>query len=180
MIANPIRVPGVELPQRAAPRMGEHNEALLREAGFDDAAIAKLRELGVIDADAGDAAWRGTRRRACRRALKRTRAAGAIRCGSPAATLPVTPLVQAAASAATIAPTVAAPACSPHLGVGPVAVGFYIAIVYLARDGFQPMGRGLVRRWGPIRTSQVSLAFCAVGVLLVGVPHWRRGAAGAR
>ena len=28
--------------------MGEHNEALLRDAGFDDAAIAKLRELGVI------------------------------------------------------------------------------------------------------------------------------------
>jgi crotonobetainyl-CoA:carnitine CoA-transferase CaiB-like acyl-CoA transferase len=48
MIASPIRVPGVELPARAAPRMGEHNEALLREAGFDAAAIAKLRELGVI------------------------------------------------------------------------------------------------------------------------------------
>jgi crotonobetainyl-CoA:carnitine CoA-transferase CaiB-like acyl-CoA transferase len=50
MIANPIRVAGVELPARAAPRMGEHNEALLREAGFDEAAIAKLRELGVISA----------------------------------------------------------------------------------------------------------------------------------
>jgi succinate---hydroxymethylglutarate CoA-transferase len=48
MIANPIRVPGVELPHRAAPRMGEHNEALLREAGFDAAAIAKLQALGVI------------------------------------------------------------------------------------------------------------------------------------
>ena len=48
MIANPIRIPGVALPARAAPRMGEHNEALLREAGFDDAAIAKLREIGVI------------------------------------------------------------------------------------------------------------------------------------
>jgi crotonobetainyl-CoA:carnitine CoA-transferase CaiB-like acyl-CoA transferase len=50
LIANPIRVPGVTLPQQAAPRMGEHNDALLREAGFDDAAIAKLRELGVIAA----------------------------------------------------------------------------------------------------------------------------------
>lgn len=50
MIANPIRVAGVELPQRAAPRMGEDNEALLREAGFDSAAIAKLRSLGVISA----------------------------------------------------------------------------------------------------------------------------------
>ena len=48
MIANPIRVSGVELPQRAAPRMGEHTEALLREAGFDAAAIAKLQQLGVI------------------------------------------------------------------------------------------------------------------------------------
>jgi crotonobetainyl-CoA:carnitine CoA-transferase CaiB-like acyl-CoA transferase len=48
MIANPIRVPGVELPHRAAPRMGEHNEALLAEAGFDAGAIRKLRELGVI------------------------------------------------------------------------------------------------------------------------------------
>jgi crotonobetainyl-CoA:carnitine CoA-transferase CaiB-like acyl-CoA transferase len=50
MIASPIRVAGVDLPARAAPRMGEHNEALLREAGFDAAAIAKLRELGVISA----------------------------------------------------------------------------------------------------------------------------------
>jgi len=41
-------VPGVGLPRRAAPRMGEHNEALLREAGFDAAQIRKLRELGVI------------------------------------------------------------------------------------------------------------------------------------
>jgi succinate--hydroxymethylglutarate CoA-transferase len=48
MIANPIRVGGVALPQRAAPRMGEHTDALLRHAGFDAAAIAKLRELGVI------------------------------------------------------------------------------------------------------------------------------------
>lgn len=48
MTANPIRVAGVTLPTRAAPRMGQHNVALLREAGFDDAAIDKLRALGVI------------------------------------------------------------------------------------------------------------------------------------
>ncbi len=48
LIANPVRVAGVELPHRAAPRMGEHTEALLREAGFDSAAIAKLAGLGVI------------------------------------------------------------------------------------------------------------------------------------
>ena len=50
MIANPIRLSGVSLPQRAAPRMGEHNEALLQEAGFDAAQIRKLRDLGVIAA----------------------------------------------------------------------------------------------------------------------------------
>jgi len=48
MIANPIRIDGVELPHRAAPRMGEHDDAMLGEAGFDAAAIARLRELGVI------------------------------------------------------------------------------------------------------------------------------------
>jgi succinate---hydroxymethylglutarate CoA-transferase len=48
MIANPIRVTGVTLPARAAPRMGEHNDALLAEAGFSALQIGKLRELGVI------------------------------------------------------------------------------------------------------------------------------------
>ena len=50
MIANPIRIDGVALPHRAAPRMGEHDDQMLREAGFDAAAIARLRELGVIAA----------------------------------------------------------------------------------------------------------------------------------
>jgi len=66
MIANPIRVSGVAPPSQAAPRMGEHTDSLLRDAGFDNAAIEKLRSLGVIDtpseaahpiaADAGHAA----------------------------------------------------------------------------------------------------------------------------
>jgi crotonobetainyl-CoA:carnitine CoA-transferase CaiB-like acyl-CoA transferase len=55
MVANPIRVPGVTLPRRAAPRMGADNDALLREAGFDDAAIARLRSLGVIAGGAPEA-----------------------------------------------------------------------------------------------------------------------------
>ncbi|MEJ8857102.1 CoA transferase [Variovorax robiniae] len=54
MIANPIRVPGVTLPHRAAPCMGQDNDALLREAGFDEAAIAKLRDLGVIAETRGE------------------------------------------------------------------------------------------------------------------------------
>ena len=48
MIANPIRVGGEALPHHAAPRMGEHNVALLREAGFSETDIARLHALGVI------------------------------------------------------------------------------------------------------------------------------------
>jgi succinate--hydroxymethylglutarate CoA-transferase len=50
MIAAPIRVPGVPAPTRAAPRMGAHTDALLREAGYTDARIAELRASGAIAA----------------------------------------------------------------------------------------------------------------------------------
>jgi succinate---hydroxymethylglutarate CoA-transferase len=48
MVVNPIRFEGVDLPHRAAPRMGEHDDAVLSAAGFDAEAIARLRSLGVI------------------------------------------------------------------------------------------------------------------------------------
>lgn len=35
-------------PRAGAPSMGEHSEAVLREAGFDDGVIARWREQGVI------------------------------------------------------------------------------------------------------------------------------------
>lgn len=34
--------------RRPAPRLGEHNDEILRENGFDDDAIRRLRELGVL------------------------------------------------------------------------------------------------------------------------------------
>jgi len=95
------------------------------------------------------------------------------------ATLPLTLLMQAAASAATIAPAVAAPALLASLRVGPVAVGLYVAAVYLAAMLSSQFGAALVRRWGPIRTSQVALALCAAGVALVGVPHLGAALVGA-
>lgn len=85
-------------------------------------------------------------------------------------TLPITLLVQAAASAAAIAPTVAAPALLAKLGVGPIAIGLYIATVYLTASISSQCGAALVKRWGPIRTSQLSLVLAAVGTLLVAVP----------
>jgi len=87
------------------------------------------------------------------------------------ATLPVTLLMQAASSAATIAPAVAAPVLLPALGLGTVAVGVFVATVYLAAMVSSQWAATLVQRWGPIRTSQVALAFSAAGVLLVSVPQ---------
>ena len=42
--ATPVRLRGEEAPLRPAPRLGEHGEAVLREAGLDDAEIAALAE----------------------------------------------------------------------------------------------------------------------------------------
>ena len=79
--------------------------------------------------------------------------------------------MQVAASAAAVAPAVAAPVLLPALGFGAVAVGVYIAVVYLAAMVSSLWGAALVRRWGPIRTSQVALGCGALGVLLGAVPH---------
>jgi crotonobetainyl-CoA:carnitine CoA-transferase CaiB-like acyl-CoA transferase len=48
LVANPIRLDGERLPARHAPRYGEHTEAVLRELGYDDAAIARLREVRIV------------------------------------------------------------------------------------------------------------------------------------
>ncbi|MBL8302624.1 MAG: hypothetical protein JNM26_07625, partial [Ideonella sp.] len=95
------------------------------------------------------------------------------------ATLPVTLLVQAASSAALLAPAVAAPRLLPPLGLGSVAIGLYIAVVYLAAMASSLFGTALVRRWGPIRSSQAALGVSAVGLLLVAVPHVGVALAGA-
>jgi len=36
------------VPPRLAPRVGEHSEQVLREAGYGESEIAALREAGVI------------------------------------------------------------------------------------------------------------------------------------
>lgn len=47
-IATPVRLVGEEAPRRPAPRLGEHGEAVLREAGLQDGEIATLRAGGVL------------------------------------------------------------------------------------------------------------------------------------
>lgn len=84
--------------------------------------------------------------------------------------LPITLLVQAASSAATLAPAVAAPGLLAALDASAVVVGVYIAIVYFGAMVSSQWGAALVRRWGPIRCSQASLAASAIGLALVAVP----------
>ena len=106
------------------------------------------------------------------------RAAAAGRL-STLATLPLTLLIQAAASAATIAPAVAAPALLLRLNAGAIAVGLFVALVYFAAMLSSQWGAALVRRWGPIRTSQIALAISALGLMLVAVPHVAVASVGA-
>ncbi len=95
------------------------------------------------------------------------------------ATLPVTLLIQSAASAALIAPTVAAPRLLEQLGAGPVVIGVYVSVVYLAAMLSSQWGATLVRRWGPIRTSQAALVASGLGVLLVATARPLPAALGA-
>lgn len=75
------------------------------------------------------------------------------------------------ASAANVAPVVAAPRLLDKLAIGPVGVGLYVALVYIGAMLAGQAGGALVRRWGPIRTSQVALVLCIAGLLLVSVPY---------
>jgi crotonobetainyl-CoA:carnitine CoA-transferase CaiB-like acyl-CoA transferase len=47
-VAAPIRCPGESVPANAAPGLGEHTQALLKQAGLSDQQIAFLREHAVI------------------------------------------------------------------------------------------------------------------------------------
>jgi len=95
------------------------------------------------------------------------------------ATLPITLLVQAAASAAIVAPAVASGSLPVAQRLGPVAVGVFIAIVYAAAMLSSQWAVAMVRRWGPIRTSQLALAVCAAGLPLTVLPHPVAAVAGA-
>ncbi|MBS0479391.1 MAG: CoA transferase, partial [Proteobacteria bacterium] len=48
VLANPIRLDGRRLPNRAAPKLGADSDSVLAEAGYDADEIAKLRAAGVV------------------------------------------------------------------------------------------------------------------------------------
>lgn len=48
MLASPIRVPGEEMPARAAPALGQHTDDVLREIGLTPEQIAEMRRRKII------------------------------------------------------------------------------------------------------------------------------------
>jgi MFS family permease len=95
------------------------------------------------------------------------------------AALPITTFVQAASSAAVIGPTVAAPLLLQRLQLGAAAVGVFVALVYLGAMFATQIGAFVVRRWGPIRASQLALLCSAAGLLLLATPQLPLVALGA-
>lgn len=95
------------------------------------------------------------------------------------AALPITTFVQAASSAAVIGPTVAAPVLLQKLQLSPAAVGLFVALVYLGAMFATQIGAYIVRRWGPIRSSQAALLCGATGLLLLASPILPLSACGA-
>lgn len=66
---------------------------------------------------------------------------------------------------------VVAPLVADTLNVSTVLVGLYIAIAYMAAMFSSLISSGAVRRFGAIRTSQLGLVLCAIGLLFSVLPY---------
>ena len=78
-----------------------------------------------------------------------------------------------------IAPPIAAPRLTAMLNVSGIAIGVYMALIYSAAILSSQWGAVLVRRWGPMATSQAALLLGAIGLLLMAVPHLAAATAAA-
>src|SRR4029453_15684180 len=75
--------------------------------------------------------------------------------------------IQIFTSFATTAPAVLAPALASDLGITPKWIGVFVSVVY-AGGMLGGLGcAGFIGRFGPIRVSQASVLFSAIGIALV-------------
>lgn len=78
--------------------------------------------------------------------------------------LAVTITIQALVSLASLAAPVMAPAAARTTGLAAEMVGLFVGIVYATASLSSLVSGDMVRRWGAIRMSQVSLLLCALGL----------------
>ena len=78
--------------------------------------------------------------------------------------LGATTLIQAIVTMAALLPSAVAPDLASALAVQTAFIGFQISLVYGAAMITSVIGGTLVRRWGAVRVSQVSLACCGAGM----------------
>ena len=74
--------------------------------------------------------------------------------------------IQVLAAMAVLAPPVFAPVATRDVGVPPSAIGLFVALSYGASMGSSLLAGDLVKKFGPIRVSQMCLLLCACGLVL--------------
>ena len=82
----------------------------------------------------------------------------------------VTISVQVLATFTALSLAAIAPEVATSIKVSPELVGYQISLLYLGAAIMSTAAGYQLRRWGPIRVSQTSLIFCAVGAALAIIP----------
>lgn len=91
----------------------------------------------------------------------------------------VTLMVQALASMSAIIPSAIAPELAAAHGVPGSLIGFQVSCIYIGAMTTSVIGGAVVRRYGALRCSQLSLALAATGGLLTAIPTLYAVAIGA-
>ena len=82
----------------------------------------------------------------------------------------VTISVQVLATFTSLSLAAIAPDVADGLKISPELVGFQVSLLYLGAALMSTIAGFQLRRWGPIRVSQASLAFCVFGASLAVIP----------
>lgn len=94
-------------------------------------------------------------------------------------TLAATTLAQTLVALAMLAPAAIAPEIGQSLDMSPALIGVWVSLAYGGAMVSSLAGAGLVRRFGPARTTQAALALAAAGMAASAVPDLLALLAGA-